>query len=176
MTLPGWHEVDDLLGELQAPVSAAESHGILCGLVATHARDARATWIRRSLDEEAVPEAVPEPLSRVHDESVRQLDDATFDFQLLLPADDERDLETRTAALAEWCNGFAFGVGASGWREDDLPAESREFLHDVARIAQAEVQGSEDDEAAFAEVVEYVRMGVLLTRTECGGGTAPAGA
>lgn len=171
MSLPAWREIDDRLREWDAPVSAAESHGLLCGLLCTRVGDAQGVWMRRTFDDEAAPSSAPVPLDSVYERTLAQLDDTAFGFELLLPADDEIDLPGRTAALADWCNGFAFGVGASGWTEDRLPAESREFLHDAARIAQAEVQGQGDDEdeAAFAEVAEYVRMGTLLMRTECAG-------
>lgn len=165
MSLPAWHEVGDRLSTLGAPISAAESHGLLCGLLCMRAPEAREQWIRRSLDDDSAQNA-PAPLDQLYDQTLAQLDDAAFDFQLLLPPDDELDLADRTAALAEWCNGFAFGVGAAGCDRERLPAESLEFLQDITSIAQAEVTGEEDDEAAYAEVAEYVRMGVLLARTE----------
>lgn len=165
MSLPAWHEISDHLNTLGAPISAAESHGLLCGLLCMRAPDAREQWIRRSLDDENAQTA-PAPLDQLYDQTLAQLDDTSFDFQLLLPGDDELDLAGRTAALAEWCNGFAFGVGAAGCERERLPAESLEFLQDITSIAQAEVAGDEDDEAAYAEVAEYVRMGVLLARTE----------
>lgn len=166
MSLPAWHEVGERLSALGAPISAAESHGLLCGLLCMRAEDARGLWTRRTFDDETAGDPPPAPLDRLYDETLQQLDDTSFDFQLLLPDDDELDLAGRTAALADWCNGFAFGVAASGRDADRLPEESREFLYDVARIAQAEAAAEEDDEAAFAEVTEYVRMGALLTRTE----------
>lgn len=169
MPLPTWQEMGHYLGTHEAPISAAESHGLLCGLLCMRADHARETWIQRTFDDAELSEA-PAPLDRVYDETLHQLDDTDFDFELLLPDDEELGLAERTAALAEWCSGFGFGVGASGRDTEALGTESREFLYDAARIAQAEVAGDEDDEAAFAEVVEYVRMGVLLTRTESAGG------
>ncbi len=167
MSLPDWQEVSDSLGDRGAPISAAECHGLLCGLLCMRAENARATWSRRTFDDADASEP-PAPLDRVYDETLQQLDDTEFQFQLMLPDDEEMDLAGRTSALADWCNGFAFGVGASGRDEDSLAAESREFLYDIAQIAEAVAEGEDDDEAAFAEVVEYVRMGVLLTRTETG--------
>jgi len=163
VTLPQWDEIQDQLGEIDAPNSPSEAHGMLCGLLCMGVAGARRTWSERALDGAAVEGA----LDVLYGETLRQLDDAVFEFELLLPDDEHADLDTRTAALAGWCTGFAFGIGASGRGEGELPADSSEFLHDVVRIAQAEAADEEDDEAAYAEVVEYVRMGVLLTRTEC---------
>lgn len=170
MSLPTWQEMGYCLGTHNAPISAAESHGLLCGLLCMRADNARNNWIQRTFDDAEASEPRA-PLDRVYDETLRQLDDTDFEFELMLPDDEELDLAGRTAALAEWCNGFAFGVGASGRDTDSLAEESREFLYDVSRVAQAEASGDEDDEAALTEVVEYVRMGVLLTRTETGTGS-----
>ena len=165
MALPSWEEVDERLHALGAPCGPAEAHGVLCGLLALAAPAARSVWLERAAGTE---EAVP-PLDALYDETLRQLDDAAFGLELLLPDDERFGLAGRTEALANWCTGFASGAGLAGRAEADLPAESREFLGDLTRIARAEVASEEDDEAAFAEVVEYVRMGVLLTRTECAG-------
>lgn len=165
MALPTWHEVDERLAALGAPCAAAEAHGMLCGLLALATPAARGIWLERAVG----TEEAATPLDTLYDETARQLDDTTFGFELLLPPDDDAGLAERTEALASWCAGFASGAGLSGRSEAGLPAESREFLGDLTRISRAEVASEEDDEAAFAEVVEYVRMGVLLTRTECAG-------
>lgn len=164
MSLPDWEAIGARLEALEAERSASGCHGLLCGLLAMHAADARGRFARLALDAEAPPEL----LATLCDETLRQLDDAAFDFQLLLPGDDV-DLATRTQALADWCDGFVFGVGTAGRRGGDLPAQSAEFLNDVMRIAQADPEAieGEADEAAWAELVEYVRVGVLLARTEC---------
>ena len=164
MSLPEWDRIEARLEALEAGRSAAGCHGLACGLLAVHVPDARAQFARLLLDAEQPPEL----LATLFDETARQLDDATFDFQLLLP-DDGTDLASRTAALADWCDGFVFGVGAGGGRAADLPAESAEFLADAMRIASVDAEGAggETDEAALAELIEYLRVGVLLVRTEC---------
>lgn len=172
MGLPQWEAIGARLEALGVERSASGCHGLLCGLLAMHAGDARERFARLALDAEAPPEL----LATLCDESLRQLDDAVFDFQLLLPGDDA-DLATRTQALADWCDGFVFGVGTAGRGAGDLPAQSAEFLQDVMRIAQADPEAieGETDEAAWAELVEYVRVGVLLARAECGSGAAGDG-
>lgn len=164
MGLPEWEAIGARLEALGAERSASGCHGLLCGLLAMHAGGARERFARLALDAEAPPEL----LGTLFDETRRQLDDAAFDFQLLLPGDDT-DLATRTEALADWCDGFVFGVGTAGRDAGDLPAQSAEFLQDVMRIAQADPEAieGEADETAWTELVEYVRVGVLLARTEC---------
>ncbi|MDX1610341.1 MAG: UPF0149 family protein [Halofilum sp. (in: g-proteobacteria)] len=165
MGLPAWGAIGERLAALDADRTASGCHGLLCGLLAMHVPEPRTEFARLALDAEAPPEL----LGTLCDETLRQLDDPGFDFQLLLP-DDEADLATRTRALADWCDGFVFGVGASGRRASDLPEQSAEFLNDAMRIAEADVDaaGGETDEAALAELTEYVRVGVMLIRTEAG--------
>ncbi|MES0328506.1 MAG: UPF0149 family protein, partial [Gammaproteobacteria bacterium] len=96
---------------------------------------------------------------------------------MLLPEDDE-DLMDRTEALANWCQGFVYGLAAGGISDDTkLPGDAQEILMDFVEISRAgynigdddviEVsETTEEDELAFVEVVEYVRTGVLLINEE----------
>lgn len=165
MALPEWEAIAARLQALEADRSASECHGILCGLLAVHADDARTRFARLSIDAAAPPEL----LGTLFDETVRQMDDEGLDFHLLLPGDDS-DLATRTRALAEWCDGFIYGLGAVGRGPGDLPQQSAEFVRDAMNIARADADSAsgEGDEAALMELTEYVRVGAMLTRTECG--------
>ncbi|MDZ7829462.1 MAG: UPF0149 family protein [Halofilum sp. (in: g-proteobacteria)] len=165
MALPDWEAIGARLEALNAGRSASECHGILCGLLAVHAADARHRFARLSIEADAPPEL----LGTLYDETLRQMDDDGLDFHLLLP-DDDADLAGRTRALAEWCDGFVYGLGAAGRNVDDLPEQSAEFLRDVMNIARADADAAsgDGDEAAMVELIEYVRVGAMLTRTECG--------
>ena len=94
-----------------------------------------------------------------------QLQGADFSYELLLPADDE-PLQRRVLALAQWCQGFYLGLGVSGINQlEKLPEDSREVVSDMTEIARMEnydEQPGEEDEGAYAELVEYLRVGVLL--------------
>ena len=51
----------------------------------------------------------------------------------------------------------------------DLPADSKEILMDMTKIAKAggyAVEGTEEDESAFTEIAEYLRAAVLLVFQE----------
>lgn len=165
MSLPAWEEVESILAELDAPTGPAGCHGLLCGLLCARAAGPATLWLREAM--ERTPEAPPPPpLDELFRETSRQLDDETFGFELMLPSD-EAPLAERAAALAAWCTSFAYGIGASGVAESSLSTESAEFLADVTEIARAEPDGdtpSEADEEAYAEIVEYLRVGVLIMR------------
>ncbi len=74
-------------------------------------------------------------------------------------------------ALSDGCRGYlidlSFG-GITGFAP--LPENTREITKGLLGIARTgtsyEQEGSEDDESAYAERVEYLRVGVLLINEE----------
>ena len=85
--------------------------------------------------------------------------------------DDDEPLERRTTALAQWCQGFLYGFGTGGTIEPrQIPSNVDEVLRDFTHIGRASESMSatagEDEEEAYAEVVEYVRVGVQLIHDE----------
>ncbi len=92
--------------------------------------------------------------------------DGVLGFQPLLPADDE-PIGERTLALGEWCQGFLYGLGAGVAVPDPaaLQGEAAEVLRDMTEITHVDVDPDDDaesNEAAYAELVEFVRVGVQL--------------
>ena len=90
-------------------------------------------------------------------------------FVMLLPSDDE-ELEQRTAELAKWCQGFMHGLSVAG-ADDPLAVAlmdsgiMQEILYDFSEITRATVAPGEhdiEDEAAYMELVEFVRASVQL--------------
>ena len=92
-------------------------------------------------------------------------------FQPLLP-EDVRSLDERTGALVTWCQGFLYGLGSgAGATQDvlDLPGDVGAVVTDIMAISRAAVdpeQGEEANEAAYAELVEFVRVGVQVVFEE----------
>jgi uncharacterized protein YgfB (UPF0149 family) len=93
-------------------------------------------------------------------------------FYPLLPPDD-RPLSLRADGLADWCSGFMHGLGeaaASGAGRDVLGGEvMREIMEDFAEIARVTLGDDETDleaEAAYTELVEFVRVSVQLVFEE----------
>lgn len=159
----------------------AECHGVACGLLVRQP-DASAGAYRDLLALlEIVREAGPaftEVLAEVLGASRTQLADQEMGLVLWLP-DDEEPLEERTEALAQWCNGFLASIGAGeDARLEQLSGEASEALADIQEIALAELgepEGGdgngalEEEEGAFAEIVEYVRIAVLILREDLRG-------
>jgi uncharacterized protein YgfB (UPF0149 family) len=98
-----------------------------------------------------------------------QLDDADLGFALFLPTDHDT-LNRRLDALKQWCEGFLAGLVLAGLDKERLSSpEVKEFLADLVEICRLDAvagDGSEEQEAAYMEIAEYVRMGVLLVNEE----------
>lgn len=160
-------------GCLDAP-ELAECHGLLCGMVCRESSRTPGDF----LDQLSAMELVVSPgralnaaLAEAWKSTVEQLADEDMGFTLWLP-DDEEPLERRTVALAQWCSGFLAGLGSAGPLES-LSEEAREAIADLQEIARAELgpqedgePASEDDEVAYAEIVEYVRIVALMMRED----------
>ena len=92
-----------------------------------------------------------------------------MEFEPLLP-DDEQPMPARVRGLADWCNGFMYGLSTAGIATDRLARpEAQEVLADFAEISKADV-GDDGDAAeadfAYAEIVEYLRAGAQLLYEE----------
>jgi uncharacterized protein YgfB (UPF0149 family) len=160
-------------GDLDA-AGLAESHGLLCGLVCREASSNAGDYLQHLAAMRLVKDpgdALNQALTEAWQSTVAQFEDEEMGFALWLPDDDD-PLEERTVALARWCSGFLAGLGSGGQLEA-LSEEAREAIGDLQEIARAELSAPaaddariEDDEAAYAEIVEYVRIVALVLRED----------
>jgi len=148
----------------EAAVGAAEAHGVLAGMICASDGVPLSDWWAQIREDDAQG-AVPAILGQVHTETVASLDEERGGFDLMLP-DDEEDLVDRAEALHAWCQGFLYGYGVAGGRDPaHLSEDAAEVLRDIAQFAQASFdlgEDAEEDELAYSELVEYLRVGVLL--------------
>lgn len=149
---------------------SAECHGQICGLFCG---SAKATVIDAFLErwardaEENVNAGVHAVLRRMLSESQAALEDTDLAFAPLLPADAVA-LDVRVGSLAEWTQGFLYGLVEAGTDWADAPESVREIITDFAEISRLRAGGlaDEDDEQSYAELVEYVRVGTLMMHAE----------
>ena len=155
------------------PADAAEIHGAISGILCTHGAASKAHWLATILPELTRAEAEGDALAA---ETKKMLDDlfnevstelitGEFAFNPLLP-DDEHDLGERVTALGHWCQGFLMGIQQGGVTSaQGLPAELAEIYRDFSEISQinsGELAADEDDEEAYAELYEYLKVGTIL--------------
>ena len=164
-------EFERVLREARALPEPAEAHGTLAGALCSSRDYGLLEWLREILpddspEEDALKSSV---LQKVYDAMVRSLGNSDSDFQPLLP-DDDTELSARADALSSWCQGFLYGLG-SGTAGDPSRAstEAAEIIRDLTEITHVGVDAGDDteeNEVAFAEVVEFVRVGVQLLFVE----------
>ena len=171
-SLPDYDQINDALQGAPCELDAAEFHGQLCGLLCTCDRLELADWLMVSLPESDpvnLSPATRELFQVLLDYSQAAVGSEAFEFQPLLP-DDTAGLAARLEALANWCQGFLFGISHAGVSDiQALPGELPEVVEDFINISRAEdfeLENEEEDEAAYMELVEYVRVGVQLFHEE----------
>jgi uncharacterized protein YgfB (UPF0149 family) len=174
MTVPSLPDFERTVRLSQGNLDAAElaeCHGLLCGMLCRESNGGPSDFISHLAGMQLLvnpASALEAVMEEVFDSTKRQLEDEEFGFSLWLPNDDE-SLETRTIALGQWCSGFLAGL-ASGGQLDALSEEAREAIEDLQQIGRAEIssgeQESEEDETAYVEIVEYVRVVTLMMRED----------
>jgi uncharacterized protein YgfB (UPF0149 family) len=166
-----YDEFEQVLRGARALQDPAEAHGILAGALCSSRNYGLIEWLGEILPDDAPDtEALKSPvLQNIYNAMVRTLVGTDADFEPLLP-DDETPLPERADALSQWCQGFLYGLG-SGTTADpgNVSAEAGEIIRDLTEITHVGVDAdeqTEENEAAFAEVVEFVRVGVQLLFVE----------
>jgi yecA family protein len=168
-------ELDTLelsLKRVDSPLTAVELHGLLTGMLSASYAVSFEKVLGEILDEEQDPadvlvkEAIRN-LKTLFDEMKPELNDPEMAFTLMLP-DEDAPLPGRLQALGQWCQGFVYGIGRGGVTTAALKGDSAELLKDFAEISRIseEAEGGEDDEEAYMELVEYIRVGVMLINEE----------
>jgi len=171
-----FNQVDDALRRANAEADTAEAHGMLCGMICATGRGDINSWIPQIIgDRDPRDVLVKEShklLMDLHDQTFEQITDGNFALKLLLPSDDT-SLDQRILDLGEWCQGFLFGMSLSNLSDPKkLPDEAGEVLADMVDISKTGYDAGDDDEeneAAYNEIVEYIRIGVLVIYNELNG-------
>jgi uncharacterized protein YgfB (UPF0149 family) len=170
---------DDKLGDLEDTVwdfpvgtSTSNLHGCVCGLLCSNVSADHQT-LQRTLVDLLEPEmpgidvgAGLDELDRFSGLTRMGLDAEDFGFKPLL-SEEDAPLSVRLEDLAEWCGGFllGYGFGAPGAQPSET---AQEVLEDIVRISQVDPDADPDSHAEFElfDVVEHLRMSVLLLRTD----------
>jgi uncharacterized protein YgfB (UPF0149 family) len=175
IALPTYTELDVALSKTKLKLHPSQVHGIICGILCGTA-DKNAEWEALITGDEVAP-VVHKALVALYEATQKQLHDFLFEIEMLLPAD-AVDLSHRAEALTLWCQGMLTGLKiAQVPLMDREPGELTEAINDFIEIAKMnyeEVVSSEEDEVAYTELVEYVRMAAILIYQELQGDTTSA--
>ncbi len=177
MTVDRDYEVlDAALRRSGASWDAAQVHGLITARLAVQGDDADRHVVAEVL--ERVPAAhatAPEPeflLRAEIDATRRALSERLSEFSPLLPPGDE-SAGRRTEALAHWCEGFLHGLMSTDRSSDlarRLAAEPiADIIRDMLQMTRAGAGDSDDyeeEEQAYTEIVEYLRVAAQLIYEE----------
>jgi len=160
----------EALERAEADLTAAEFHGTLCAMLCTRSEVRLEAWVDEIVCGGQLPEGGgwSRVLHEHGERSHRALIEGDFELELLLPGDEE-PLDERSRALSDWCKGFLYGLGTAGRGVTEcLSEDAREVVSDLTEFTRldTEEESSESAEKAFAEIVEYLRVGVLLIYEE----------
>jgi len=162
-SLPTFRALNQALSKTTLKLHPSQVHGLITGVICGNPKST-AAWEELVTGGED-PAPTHQILQELYDSSANQLEDFLFEFQLLLPADSE-DLPTRAEALTLWCQGMLTGLKLAQVQIVDREAsEMTEAINDLIEIAKMnyeDVVANEEDEAAYAELVEYVRVAIIL--------------
>lgn len=164
--LPPYADVAAEIERRHVGVDVAELHGSLSGYLCGGGVPQRDDWMAQlALDAQA---EAGSSLDDLFQSSLAQLDSSDLSFDLLLP-DDDAPVSERADALVVWCRGFLSGFGLAAASAAQLSPEAVEALDDVGRIAASsfDCDDPDADEAAFAELSEFVRVAALLLHGDC---------
>ena len=134
-----------------------------------------ARWLEEILPDAAISSVIDraaseqDPLGSLYADTVRALRGDEMEFTPLLPGDDT-SVKSRADALAAWCQGFLYGLGTGALLPSNrLPGDVDEVLRDFTELSRAEGaegEGTEEEEQAYSELLEYLRVGVQLVHDE----------
>lgn len=169
MHTASYTEIQRVLADERSMTDAAEAHGTLAGALCTAPVYRFEDWLHEILPDGQAHPLAAGALRSLYFVTSETLAGTDMEFHPLLP-EDAASLDERTAALAQWCVGFLYGLGSSSIQDlRQLPGEVGEVVRDFDEITRVDVDGGEDDEqneGAYAELVEFVRVGVQLVFEE----------
>jgi yecA family protein len=171
-----YETLDTALKRCGAHWDAAQTHGLLSGRLATGGVAAGMEWLSIVLDgtdtNNALREECSQLLDRLFQLTYAQLAQRLSEFSPLLP-DDADSAESRALAMGHWCEGYLHGLVSTDHGDalkQRLAAEPlADIIKDMLQITRAAVgeDGDEEtNEAAYAELVEYLRVAAQLTYEE----------
>lgn len=171
------HDVlNDALRRCGANWNAAQTHGALAGRLAIDGAAGASGWLSIVLEgadeANALRGECEAMLATLFQSTHQKFEERLSRFALLLP-DDVDSSQVRTEALAHWCEGYLHGLVAGEHSEalkKRLAGEPlSDIIKDMLQITRAVTEqddDSEEEQEAYAEIVEYLRVAAQLVYEE----------
>ena len=169
---------NDNLQVLALPIDVCQLHGILSGCLVAGAPHQAENYLRSLILNRTGPDVREATNTLFSLITITQgwLTNFGFEFNLLLP-DDTCLLPERLESFACWCQGFMKGLDMADLSVDEIDnedvLEAIGHIDDFSDMDATDFDYEEDDEKAYFEITEYVRLSVLhifcdLNETEGG--------
>jgi uncharacterized protein YgfB (UPF0149 family) len=161
-------DIQRVLTDERALADAAEAHGTLAGSLCAGGYRFE-DWLLEILPEGRAQPLAAATLRALYAETAGSLRAPDMEFDLLLP-EEALSIDARATALAQWCQGFLYGLGSGAVQDaGSLPGDVGEIVRDLTEISRVGVdiaQTEESNESAYAELVEFVRVSVQVVFEE----------
>jgi len=161
-----YDQLNQDLAPLELPVQLSYLHGMLTGCLVAGSHFQAENYLRSLLMNKSGADYRQSTNALFSLLAMTQtwLTNFGFDFHLLLPNDDA-SLSERVLAFADWCEGFMEGLDMGGLSLDDISnedvLEAIQHIDEFSDIDSNDFDYNEEDEKAYFEVSEYVRLAVL---------------
>jgi uncharacterized protein YgfB (UPF0149 family) len=166
MTTMTYAEFGAALAQAKLVIGTAELHGSIVGYLCA-GRAGRAHELLNALQLESDDAGAVDPLHARLDELVPEIGRELEAGTLITPLLPGAPLSARADAMVDWCRGFLGGLGLTGMLADiELAPATRELLDDFGRIASTRIECDDDDDAALAEVLDFIGSGVAHLHAE----------
>ncbi|MEH6453246.1 MAG: UPF0149 family protein [Psychromonas sp.] len=166
--LPSFEKITQTLESADLFTNASETHGVLSGLICGGVKLDDQSWkphfndvVNEGL---GLPKNAQKLVESIYAQVVNQFTDDGMGFNLLLPSDNV-PLDERAESMSQWAQGFLVGFGMVQQALNQSSDEIQELIRDIRDISQVSLdfeQEDEESEIAFAEIVEYLRVGAML--------------
>ena len=160
--LPTYEQLTATLNDTALKLHASQVHGLICGILAgpEHADNAWHELVTGGQSGQQTHGL----LQALYDASYYQLKNFLLEFQLMLP-NEQHSLVERSEALSLWCQGFLTGLKLVQIpiteREPGELTDAIDDLIEIAKLRYELVTDDDENEAAYQELMEYIRMAVI---------------
>lgn len=172
LNLPNYESLADLIASANLPMLPAELHGLATGLLVADISVSENHFLQLVLEEPEQGDVLAventQSLLELFLVTREALQSTSFEFELLLPDDDE-PLAERIDAACEWARSMLYGLTEQGVLEQaNLSEDASGFVSDLMEISRGgyAYEKGEEGEIVYADLLEYLRMGALMVQEE----------
>jgi uncharacterized protein YgfB (UPF0149 family) len=157
-------------------------HGWLTGYLATGGRLTPEQWLQEAADYleiDAITDGLRPLLTTFYADTEAALRAEDMAYGVLLPDDEEADIDEQVECLAQWSKGFLDGFGASGRVAGRPDKDVIEVLGDLDAFSQVSLEDADRNDPENAqllnELAEHARVAALTIFYAFNAPTKPTG-